>query len=205
MLLCTKCFLIGCRSDAIVDTLFVVCRAVYFFNFRYFKANRHSYLRLLMQSYRIFWILLDSGWLWFAIPAHLRVFVRRHMQTIQNVFVWDLPERICLGAKFWRVCNFRIVLQQSIDNVSSGIFNLISKPNNSLYSMPYTCQIAHATTNLALQAKFVCVNARIIVRNTLCPQRIPNETPQLTPLRKIRVRNCMNFCSLKVTAHHHRR
>lgn len=98
-------------------------------------------------------------------------------KPIQNVFVEDLPERICLGAKFWRVCNFRIVLQQSIDNVSSGIFNLISKPNNSLYSMPYTCQIAHATTNLALLAKFVCVNARIIVRNTLCPQHIPNETP----------------------------
>ena len=81
MLLCNKCFLIGCRSDAIVDTLFVVCRAVYFFNFRYFEANRHSYLRLLMKSYRIFeffWTAVDFD---LRFPAHLRVFVRRHMQT----------------------------------------------------------------------------------------------------------------------------
>lgn len=40
MLLCNKCCLIGCRSDAIVDTLFVVCRAVYFFQSSVFRGKQ---------------------------------------------------------------------------------------------------------------------------------------------------------------------
>ena len=104
MLLCNKCFLIGCRSDAIVDTLFVVCRAVYFFNFRYFEANRHSYLRLLMQSYRIFWILLDSGWFWFAISGRFA--------------------RICTAtyANLYKMCSSKIYPNAFVSERSFGVF-----------------------------------------------------------------------------------
>ena len=104
MLLCNKCFLIGCRSDAIVDTLFVVCRAVYFCNFRYFEANRHSYQRLLMQSYRIFWILLDSGWFWFAI--------------------FGAFARICTAtyANLYKMCSSKICPNAFVSERSFGVF-----------------------------------------------------------------------------------
>lgn len=51
------------------------------------------------------------------------------------------------------------------------------------------------------QAKFVCVNVRIIVRNPLYLPNIPMLTPYLTTLIKIRVCIRMNICSLKVTVH----
>lgn len=146
------------------------------FIFSIFGISRHTDIHIcdcsckVIEFFEFFWTAVDLICDFRRICAYLYGDI---CKPIQNVFVWDLPERICLGAKFWRVCNFRIVLQQSIDNVSSGIFNLISKPNNSSYSMPYTCQIAHATTNLALQAKFVCVNARIIVRKTYARNIFP--------------------------------
>lgn len=65
-----------------------------FFNFRYFEANRHSYLRLLMQSYRIFWILLDSGWFWFAISG---AFARICTATYANLYKM-YSSKICPNA-----------------------------------------------------------------------------------------------------------
>lgn len=94
MLLCNNYFLISCRSDAVVDTLFVVCHAVYFFNFRYFEANRHSYLRLLMRCYRFFeffWTAVDFD---LRFPAHLRVFIRRHMHNLYKM----CSSKICPNA-----------------------------------------------------------------------------------------------------------
>ena len=75
-----------------------------FFNFRYFEANRHSYLRLLMQSYRIFWILLDSGWFWFAISG---AFARICTATYANLY---------------KMCSSKICPNAFVSERSFGVF-----------------------------------------------------------------------------------
>lgn len=80
MLLCNKCFLIDCRSDAVVDTLFVVCRAI----FSIFGISRQTDIHIcdcsckVIEFFEFFWTAVDFD---LRFPAHLRVFVRRHMQT----------------------------------------------------------------------------------------------------------------------------
>lgn len=59
----TIIFSSGCRSDAVVDTLFVVCRVVNLFNFRYFEqtfisAIAHAMLSNFLSSFVLRLILI---------------------------------------------------------------------------------------------------------------------------------------------------
>lgn len=201
MFLCNKCFLIGCRSDAVVDTLFVVCQAVNLFNFRYFEqtftsAIVHAMLSNFLSSFALRLILICDF-------RHICAYLSGDICTTYTIFVVLLRfSRTHLSRSEVLTC---LHLSHCFAKVRGWrrkrCFNLIAKATICFTRCPIRAKLRMQRPIKHSQAKFVCVNVQIIVRNPLYLPNIPMLTPYLTTLIKIRVCNRMNFCSLKVTVH----